>query len=191
MRSNRSCHPLSGARSEGGFSVIELMTVVSVVAILAVVALPTLQSVINTNRLASASNELIATVQTLRQESLRRGRRLVLCPANGPVPDACGDDWSLGWVGFVDANGDSEFNAGEEIVRTGVARAPVLMSEDSDAQRIVFRSDGFVYDTDDPPRPFSGVLRMCVDTTRPAENQREILVGFGRTVLQSASGECG
>src|SRR5690606_4323840 len=52
-----------------GFSLIELMVVVAVVAILAVVAYPSLTSVINSNRLSSNANELVASLQYARSEA--------------------------------------------------------------------------------------------------------------------------
>src|SRR5690606_10966940 len=61
-----------GARRRGaGFSLIELMVVVAVVAILAVVAYPSLTSVVNSNRLASNANELVASLQHARSEAIR------------------------------------------------------------------------------------------------------------------------
>ena len=58
---------------------IELMVAVAVLAVLLSMAQPSFVSLVNSNRLTSISNELLATTQVARMESFRLGRRTVVC----------------------------------------------------------------------------------------------------------------
>ena len=51
-----------------GFTLIELMVAVNIMGILLAFAIPSFESFVNTNKLASGANEMIASFQTARME---------------------------------------------------------------------------------------------------------------------------
>lgn len=60
------------ARSQRGFTVIELMTVIAIVAILAAVAAPSFKQLIATQRVRGASSALSESLWVARAEALKR-----------------------------------------------------------------------------------------------------------------------
>lgn len=184
-----------GARRPFGFSIVEVMTVLAILAILAAAAVPGFTAVINNNRLASASNELTATLQAARIEAVRRGVRTVVCPSDDGSTCTTGARWR-GFISFEDSNGNGDLNSGERILRSHVLTGPTELwasgnvSADS---RIVFRHDGFAYDKD---RDYlmAGNLRACIPTTNPPENSRDVSLAAGGRVAVSrvdSDGACG
>ena len=90
---------------ETGYSLIELAVTVAVVAILAAVAFPNFRDVLRSNRVGTASNELVASLSLARVEALRSPRGAGMCAsADGAT---CGDDWNAGWIVWSEA-GDNE-----------------------------------------------------------------------------------
>ncbi len=145
------------ARSaQHGFTLIELMIVVTLLAIISAFALPAFQSFIASNRLTSEANELLAGLNLARSEAVRTQRRVVLCrattsagtvnTASGCVTTADTQTWQ-GWFVFVDNDADGVFDAGEPQLREKVITGNTL-NLISDAplrtagNRIAFRPDG-------------------------------------------------
>ncbi|OYW28041.1 MAG: Pre-pilin like leader sequence, partial [Methyloversatilis sp. 12-65-5] len=67
--------------AHAGFTMIELMIVVTLMAILAAFAFPAFQSFIASNRLTAESNELLSGMNLARSEAVRTQRRVLLCRA--------------------------------------------------------------------------------------------------------------
>ncbi len=112
-----------GCKVASGFSLLELVVVMAILAIVAVMAMPALSSVVNSNRLAAQSNDLVASLQLARSEAVRRNARVTLCPsADGLTCDvaaAPGVAWE-GWITVVDSD--------SEVLRSSVVKAPVQVT---------------------------------------------------------------
>ncbi|MCA1805453.1 MAG: GspH/FimT family pseudopilin [Xanthomonadaceae bacterium] len=69
-----------------GFTLIELMVTISIAAILLAIGVPSFQAIIENNRLATQSNELITAVNLARSEAIKRSCDITIDPgANGYV----------------------------------------------------------------------------------------------------------
>lgn len=100
---------------QAGFTLTELMVVIAIVAILAALAVPSFQQSIRSNRVATATNEMLASLSLARSEAIRNKAGGGVCPsANGT---ACGGDWSDGWLVWADTNGNGTLDAGETVLR--------------------------------------------------------------------------
>jgi type IV fimbrial biogenesis protein FimT len=108
----------------GGYTVVELLTVLCIAGILAAAAVPAFSGVVLDSRRAAAVNELIATLQWARSEAAKRGQTVVVCgfaDANGnqaldPAEATCaGRDWTAGWFAavWIDANADGAVASAE------------------------------------------------------------------------------
>ncbi len=98
-----------------GFTLVELMITVAVLAVLAAIAFPSFEGVMRSNRLATATNEAIASLTLARSEAIRSARPASVCGSTDGA--ACADDWSGGWLVWDDTNGDGTIDDGETLVR--------------------------------------------------------------------------
>lgn len=82
--------------NQSGFTLIELLIVMVVMAVLLGIGVPSFRDTIQSNRIATVSNDLIAALQFARSESVRRGEDVTLCSTNDQA--TCSGAWTNGWV---------------------------------------------------------------------------------------------
>lgn len=191
--------PRSG-RHQDGFNLVELVVVVIILGIVFAVGFPSFQYVTNSGRVSNPANELLATMQLARMEAIRRGQRTVICRSENPLDAAptCTTDsgnWG-GWLAFVDTNNNGTFDAASDIrLRVHNVNPPTVVVASAlisaESSRIIFRPDGLA-------RTAAGGLlgariRVCVPTTTPADNARDVVITAGsRTAVLrvNAAGAC-
>jgi type IV fimbrial biogenesis protein FimT len=89
-----------------GFTLLELMITITVLAIIVGIGVPSFTNIIRTNRLASQTNEMLASFAVARSEAVKRGTLVTMCPANAAQNNCAGTDvWSDGWIVFSDTEG--------------------------------------------------------------------------------------
>lgn len=108
-----------------GFTLIELMVVITIIGVLAVLAIPSFVGTIARAQVSKAVNNFISDTRYARGEALRRGKSVTICRSDNPMAaaPACGAGngvavlgWASGWVVFADENGNGVFNAGTDTV---------------------------------------------------------------------------
>jgi len=95
-------------RKATGFTLIELAAALTVIGILLTVAVPAMHNVLLDTRRTRALNAVLHSLRAARAESIRSSAEAVLCPTAGS--DRCmdsADDWSPGWMVFVNGDGDT------------------------------------------------------------------------------------
>lgn len=177
--------PSRGSKpATAGFTLVELMVVIAVVAIMVAIAVPSFDTILQRNRMATAANEVVSALQTARMEAVRRNRRAVLCASADGRTCSGGSDW-MRMVVFVDDNANSAPDAGEAIIRdVQVARTGLGITASSPTARIWFRSDG---------RVSTGAANTAslalLSTKLPAgESRRLIEVAVSRVSVCTTSG---
>jgi type IV fimbrial biogenesis protein FimT len=104
----------SGARSEAGLNLLELLVVLAITALLLVLTPPWIAEVLAGIKARSAEGLLVAMIQSARAHALHRDQIITLCPLeNG----RCSSDWNQPLVYFIDTNGNRSLDADEEILR--------------------------------------------------------------------------
>ncbi len=91
-------------RAQNGFTMLELMVTLVVLSILLGIGVPSFQSVIRNNRIASATNELVGALTYARSEAMKRGDTVTACPTVDEESCAGSNDWAKGWILFVDVD---------------------------------------------------------------------------------------
>lgn len=96
-----------------GFTLVELLVVMTIGAILVAAAIPSMQWLITTTRTSNGTNSLVSSFELARSEAIRRGTIVSVCrtldPNAAPAALACSNaagggfaagDWGSGWVMF-------------------------------------------------------------------------------------------
>ncbi len=133
-----------------GFTLIELMVVISIVAILATLAAPSFNALATSQALRSVSSELHISLLQARSEALRTNRNVYVVPVSATDP-ATTTDWAAGWTVFVDNNNSgSTYEPGTDtIVSKSAAISSKLVITTAKTNSI-----GFTFDA----RGFNGSL---------------------------------
>jgi type IV fimbrial biogenesis protein FimT len=82
---------------------VELMVTIAIVAILLAVGLPSFQTSLRSNRVATTTNEMLASLSLARTEAIKTTNASRICARNGNV---CGTDWNQGWLVVTDSDGN-------------------------------------------------------------------------------------
>lgn len=118
-----------------------MLTTISILVILLAVASPGLASLVAANSLSAAQSGLAASMMLARSEAVKRGVQAGVA-ATAPLS---GNEFTGGWVVFIDANLNGRYDPQEVIVREQSALpADVRVSTASGATAVVFSPRGFL-----------------------------------------------
>jgi type IV fimbrial biogenesis protein FimT len=99
-----------------GFTLFELLIVIGISGILAAVGVSSFKYVTTANRISTEVNGLLSDLQFARSEAQKQGQYVTVCPANTTGTNCVAtNDWSSGWVIFVDLNNNQTFDAATEL----------------------------------------------------------------------------
>jgi type IV fimbrial biogenesis protein FimT len=181
-----------GTLKQRGFTLIELIVTIAIAAILLTVAIPSFQAAVNSNKLASAANEMIASLQTARMEAIRRNQRAIVCFSANPTASSpsCATSGLTGWITFVDNSSphNTSYDGGDILLRSSTFKAPVVVSG---LNVVTYRSDGMARTA--AGAVVNGSFDVCIPTTQPADNMRHVNIGSGSRVSVSTekkNGSC-
>lgn len=87
-----------------GFTLIELMVVLTLAGILSGIAIPNFIQGIRSNRLTTAANNLVTALNLARSEAVKRSIQVVVRTTGAATI------WETGWTVFVDTNGNFTFD---------------------------------------------------------------------------------
>lgn len=113
-----------------GFTLVELLVVITIFAVLTALAMPSFRRIIQSNAISSSVNTFSADLRYARSESIRRGGGVVMCRSDTPeaASPACGsgsgpgsNGWVSGWIIFYDRD-----NTGNRTSASTTADHPVL-----------------------------------------------------------------
>ncbi len=96
------CRRSTVRRLQRGVTIIELLMALTIGALLMGVGIPAYESLVRNNRLATDTNELVASIHYARSEAIKRGVPVRICISNNANIgvtgcDGTATDWSAGW----------------------------------------------------------------------------------------------
>lgn len=89
---------------ENGYSLYELIMTLALFATVMTLAIPSFGAIVANHRLRTEVDHLFHAIHHARKESIVRRRVVTICPT--PDGISCGDDWSTGWMMFVNMDRD-------------------------------------------------------------------------------------
>jgi type IV fimbrial biogenesis protein FimT len=97
-----------------GFTLLEMLIAVSIIAILMAIAVPSFDYVNNRIIAKSQVENLQRSLSMARQTALTKNRQTIVCPSGNGNTCSNDNDWSYGFMVFVDKNRDEAFSAAED-----------------------------------------------------------------------------
>jgi len=112
---------MRGMEKERGFTLIEAMLALVVLGILGAIAVPTFRQFTSNTRVSAATNGLASALARARNEALLRSTPVSVCAASDANLNACGTQWTQGWIAFIDVNGSGSIDPTESVLQTWAA----------------------------------------------------------------------
>jgi type IV fimbrial biogenesis protein FimT len=103
----------------GGFTLVEMMVALLVLAVLIVISAPGFTNLIKNNRMLSHMYAMRAALNGARSEALAQRAPVTLCriklTPDGPTCDDTAGDWNIGFMAFLDDNGNGVDDPNDQI----------------------------------------------------------------------------
>jgi len=164
-----------------GFTLMEVMMVVTIVGILSIVAMPSIGEYIKNQRIKSQMFDVLNALNIARSEAVKRKTTTTFCSTTSFTDCAGSTTWTTGYMIFEDANADATFDVGSDTsINTGAALSGGSNALIADANNIIYRTDGSISTTT--------TFAICDD--RGEAHGREITVKqVGRASIEGGVGQ--
>jgi type IV fimbrial biogenesis protein FimT len=178
-------------RHSRGFTLVELLVVITISGILIATAIPSFNEYRARKGVQSAVASLTSNIRLTRSEALQRNRVVTMCrstdpEAAQPVCTAGGGDWNTGWLIFEDAPPFGTINGTDTLIRVqlGNPNGPNITPNGANTYLISFTGLGAPnFAVNFPTQTFQILPRITNQLTSPIR-QEVILNNSGRIRIQ-------
>lgn len=173
-----------------GFTLLELMTILTVVGVLIGIAVPSYKYVTNSSRVTSEANQLLGDMQYARSEAVREGSFVTVCPTSTLTVSTSGtvtaascsgsSNWANGWMVFSDFTGNGVFNSGADQVLRWYPKftsTDTFVPQSGALTNIIFNREGYAT-TDLSGAGSSGIALVLNTSPTNKQWQRCVLVTY-------------
>ncbi len=103
-----------------GFTLLELLIALTIGSVVLVLAVPSFRAVMDNQRMTTATNEMVMSLNLAKSEAIKRVAYVSVCKSsNGVSCSAAGTSWDDGWLVFANATiaNLGTVDAGDQIIR--------------------------------------------------------------------------
>jgi type IV fimbrial biogenesis protein FimT len=158
-----------------GFTLIEIIVVLTVMGILIGIAAPALNTFVHSNRLVTATNDLVADFSLARNEAIKRSRVTGVCKSSDGTSCTSTGTWASGWIVFVDTNDSGGWSAGDEVIRFHEALAKITVTAAADS--VLYNRGGSIASGTGAYSICSGAIHQTRDVTLSTTGRSNITPG--------------
>jgi len=124
-----------------GLTLPELLISLTLISTLSVNGISQFRHTIQENRMTSEINQFVTALHLARNEAVKHGRRIVLCPSKDGSSCGRSPEWVKGWILFASENREHEPN--ERVLQAGnPLSAGISLHSSNHRKRIVYQPDG-------------------------------------------------
>jgi type IV fimbrial biogenesis protein FimT len=170
-----------------GFTLVEMLMVISIISTLTYLAAPMMTGAMNSVRLSSASNVMLAGIHLARSEAIKRNSRVVLCKSGDGVSCSLTGGWEQGWIIFHDGNNNGLREIDEQIItrEARLATSVRLTGNQNVARYLSFSPTGATKTVGGSFQ--AGTLTVCNQSASRNEARQIVLNAVGRPRVQKAT----
>jgi len=171
-----------------GFTVIELLVVVTMLGLLLSLALPSFGRLVASIRIRTEAQKLFSAVHLTRSEAIKRNLPVSLCPRSvGVSPNDCSHDYSQGWMMFVNPDRDRRRDLDEVGVAEGAGLVAGFTVTNRKGNR---RADELITYFGDGSSRRNLTLLVCSASYPDADSWSVVLNRIGRPRMARNWGDC-
>ncbi|GHA76244.1 GspH/FimT family pseudopilin [Cognatilysobacter bugurensis] len=126
-----------------GFSLFDLLVAVAITAVLLGIALPAWSAARARVHSVNARAAIAMSLHDSMRHATVTGSEVVLCPSS--IGSSCtpGTNWSLGWIAFIDSDGNRLPGSSEPVIRVETAlQGNVELFSTAGRKHLVFQPNG-------------------------------------------------
>jgi type IV fimbrial biogenesis protein FimT len=132
---------------QSGFTLFELIMVITIVAILAAIGIPSFKYVTSSNRISAEVNQLLGDMRYARTEAIKEGQTVTVCASANPTATtptcSLSNSWETGWIVFSDPNNNKALPAGTVPLRRQNSLSIAYFSTDTITADNAFSAETF------------------------------------------------
>jgi type IV fimbrial biogenesis protein FimT len=129
-------------RKDAGFTLIEAVVVMAITALLVTIGLPAFRDTLSRTRAISVMHLVSTDLAVARTAAIQRRAPIVVCPRDPTDQCHAAADWSLGWLVFLDPDGNRQPDAAGDILRVQNAPQPDAIRMPSSRLFVRYQPDG-------------------------------------------------
>lgn len=132
-------------KQSAGFTLLELMTALSVAGVVLAFGVPAFTDITRNNRLTTAANDLLHSIQVARTEAIKRQLPVAVCASSdsAAATPTCNDGSFSQWIVFVDTDRDWIPDVGEPVLERHAPLDPTITVRNDVNGIISYSSNGF------------------------------------------------
>ena len=163
-----------------GFTLLELLITVTLISLVMAIGIPSMSDFIKNDRLVTQINTMVGHLAYARSEAVTRHQPVVIC-ASSNLTSCSSNNWAEGWILFVDTDNNSDFSAGEDMLRQQQALSGGVTFTSSVGSVVTYDQRGFAPNS-------IGTFSLCDD--RGTTKMKSISISATGRVRQGGSSSC-